>query len=388
MLRRLLLRRRYPEHFCRLAPEVGNRVESSVVYGSLRQKAKPSQPSCLVWHVDTRVTVIIPNWNGREFLRPCLGSLREQHFEDFDTIVVDNGSSDGSLRMVAEEFPGVRAVSLGENRGFSAAVNAGIRSSRTELVALLNNDTEQDPRWLAALVEASGTRAEAGFFASKLVSFSDHRLLDGAGDALRLSGLPYRLGHGERDRGQFDAPAYVFGACGAAALYRKSMLEEIGLFDEDFVSYCEDGDLSFRAQLAGYKCLYVPDSVVYHIGGASTGGKRSVTATRLGTRNSLSLLVKNMPLSMVPYVLPFMLLGQLSRLAAIAASRGALRAHLAGISEARLQFPLMLEKRRKIQGSNKLSSAELRRLFGSSSLAATFSIARRLRDGFLSRIGR
>src|SRR3712207_3874476 len=132
-------------------------------------------------------------------------------------------------------------------------------------------------------------------------------LLDGAGDAMRLSGLPYRLGHGERDRGQFDAPGYVFGACGAAALYRRGMLDDIGSLDEDFVSYCEDGDLSFRAQLAGYRCFYVPDAVVYHMGSASTGGKRSATATRLGTRNSLNLLVKNLPLSAAPHVAPFFL---------------------------------------------------------------------------------
>jgi GT2 family glycosyltransferase len=338
--------------------------------------------------VAARVTVIIPNWNGRELLGSCLGSLRGQRFEDFDTIVVDNGSTDGSLRMVAEDYPEVRIASLVENRGFSTAVNAGIRLSGAGLVALLNNDTEQHPRWLAALVEASEARPEAGFFASKLVSFSDRRFLDGAGDAPRLSGLPYRLGHGERDRGQFDAPAHVFGACGAAAMYRRSMLEEIGLFDEDFVSYCEDGDLSFRAQLAGYKCLYVPDSVVYHMGGASTGGKKSATATRLGTRNSLNLLVKNLPLSGAPYVLPFLLLGQLSRLVVMATSWDTLKAHLAGISEARRQLPLMLEKRRRIQSARKISSVEVWHLFKASSLAATASIARRLRDGFLSRIGR
>src|SRR5215212_6232220 len=131
------------------------------------------------------------------------------------------------------------------------------------------------------------------------------------GDALRLSGLPYRLGHGERDRGQFDEPSYVFSACAAAALYRRAMLDGVGLFDEDFVSYCEDGDLNFRAQLAGYRCLYVPDVVVYHMGSASTGGKRSATATRFGTRNSLSLLVKNLPGAAAPHVLPSIVAGQL-----------------------------------------------------------------------------
>ena len=326
-----------------------------------------------------RVTVVIPNWNGERFLSLCLGSLREQCFEDFETTLVDNASTDGSLRLMERDFPEVRVIPLTENRGFSAAVNAGIEASTTEYVALLNNDTEQDPGWLEALVRAADEHPEAGLFASKLVDFRDRRLLDGAGDALRLSGLPYRLGHGERDLGQFDAPGYVFSACAAAALYRRVMLDEIGLFDEDFVSYCEDGDLSFRAQLAGYRCFYAPDAVVYHIGSASTGGKRSATATRLGTRNSLSLLVKNLPLSVVPHVLPFFVLGQLARFATAAAT-GSLGAHLEGLAGAWRHLALMLKKRREIQGRKRISDAEVRGLLRESSLAATASLARRLRD--------
>jgi len=329
---------------------------------------------------------VIPNWNGERFLHLCLGSLHEQSFEDFETVLVDNASSDGSLQLVERDFPEVRVISLRENRGFSAAVNAGIETSEATYVALLNNDTEVDPGWLEALVRAAERHPEAGLFASKLVDFYDRRVLDGAGDALRLSGLPYRLGHGERDRGQFDAPAYVFSACGAAALYRRGMLDEIGLFDEDFVSYCEDGDLSFRAQLAGYRCFYVPDAVVYHMGSASTGGKRSATATRLGTRNSLSLLVKNLPLSAAPHILPFFVLGQIARLLTAAAT-GTLRAHLEGLAGAWHHLPLMLKKRREIQGKKRVSDAEIRSLLGESSRAAAASIARRLRDRVKLRLG-
>jgi GT2 family glycosyltransferase len=333
-----------------------------------------------------RVTVVIPNWNGERFLRLCLDSLRRQTFPDFETVVVDNGSSDGSLSLVKRDFPEVQALALEKNRGFSAAVNAGIGASGAELVALLNNDTEQDPGWLAALVRAADEHPEVGFFSSKLVDFHDRRLLDGAGDALRLSGLPYRLGHGEVDRGQFDHPGYVFSACGAAAMYRREMLDDVGLFDEDFVSYCEDGDLSFRAQLAGYRCLYVPDALVYHMGSASTG-KRSATATRLGTRNSLSLLVKNLPISAVPHILPFFVPGQLARLLT-AAVTGALRAHLEGLAGAWQYLPLMLKKRREIQGRKRVSDARIRGLLRESSLAAAASIVRRLRDRALLRLGR
>jgi GT2 family glycosyltransferase len=297
---------------------------------------------------------------------------------------VDNGSVDGSITFVEEHFPEVNVVPLGENRGIAAAFNAGIEASTAEYVVLLNNDTEQDPGWLEALVRAAEDHPEAGFFASKLVDFHDRGVLDGAGDAMRLSGLPYRLGHGERDSGRFDRPGYVFGACAAAALYRKDMLDEVGLFDEDFVSYCEDGDLSFRAQLAGHRCFYIPGAVVYHMGSASTGGKRSPTATRLGTQNSLSLLVKDLPLSSVPHILPFFIFGQLARFVTAAAT-GSLRAHLEGLSGAWRHLPLMREKRAEIQKRKQLSDAEVRRLLRESSLAAAASIARRLRDRALSR---
>ena len=331
-----------------------------------------------------RVTVVIPNWNGEQFLRLCLGSLRDQSFRVFETIVVDNGSVDSSITFVEEHFPEVDVVALGENLGIAAAFNAGIEASTLEYVVLLNNDTEQDPGWLEALVRAAEDHPEAGLFASKLVDFHDRGVLDGAGDAMRLSGLPYRLGHGERDSGRFDRPGYVFGACAAAALYRRDMLDEIGLFDEDFVSYCEDGDLSFRAQLAGYRCFYVPGAVIYHMGSASTGGKRSPKATRLGSRNSFSLLVKNLPLSAVPHILPFFAAGQLVRLITAAAT-GSLRAHLEGLAGAWRHLPLMLAKRAEIQKRKKLSYAEVRKLLRESSLAATASIARRLRDRVVSR---
>jgi GT2 family glycosyltransferase len=336
------------------------------------------------------VTVVVPNWNGKKFLKPCLNSLREQSFADFEVLVVDNGSTDGSTTLITRDFPEVRLLALGENRGFSAAVNAGIGASRSRYVALLNNDTEAHRHWLRTLVEAAeGASPEVGLFASKMLDFHDRRLLDGAGDALRRSGLPYRLGHGELDRGQYDAEAPVFGACAAAALYRREVFEEIGLFDEDFFAYCEDGDLSFRAQLAGYRCLYVPGAIVYHVGSASTGGKRSPTATRLGTRNGLSLLVKNLPAPLVPGFLPFVVAGQLSRLFVIAASSPrALPAHLEGLAGALRLLPGMLQKRRGIQARRRVPDGYLRRLLEESSRSAGASLRRRLRDRLGGRVGR
>jgi GT2 family glycosyltransferase len=255
-------------------------------------------------------------------------------------------------------------------------------------VALLNNDTEQHPGWLAALVRAADEHPEAGFFASKLVDYRDRRLLDGAGDAVRRSGLPYRLGHGEIDRGQFENEAFVFSACAAAALYRREMLDDIGLFDEDFFSNCEDGDLSFRAQLAGYRCLYVPDAVVYHVGSASTGGKRSALNTRLGTQNGINVLVKNLPATLIGKTLPFILAGQISRLAITALSPGLLRAYLSGLVGAGRLLPSMLEKRREIQKHRRVPDDYVIRLLRESSRRVAASRRRRILDRIELRLSR
>ena len=346
-----------------------------------RMKGKGVPPKAL----SPRATVVVPNWNGERFLSSCLGSLGGQSFEDFETFVVDNGSTDGSVALVGRDFPEVRVLSLDENRGFSVAVNAGIKFSTSEYVALLNNDTEVDPGWLEALIRAADSHPEAGFFASKLVDFDDRRVLDGAGDALRRSGLPYRLGHGEPDHGQYDRAAFVFGACAGAALYRRGMLDDVGLFDEDFFANCEDGDLSFRAQLAGYRCLYVPESVVYHMGSA-TFGKRSPTATRLGTQNSLCMLVKNLPAPLVPAFLPFVAAGQISRLV-VTASTHTLRAHLEGLAGALHLLPLMLKKRREIQERRRVPVEYVRQLLKESTRAAGASLRRRLTYRVKARLG-
>ena len=327
-----------------------------------------------------RVTVVVPNWNGQRFLDTCLSSLRHQIYRDFEIVLVDNGSSDDSVAFVEENFPEVRIVRLPENGGFTAAVNAGIMASEAEHVVLLNNDTEVDPFWLEALMHAADSRPEVGLFASKLVDFADRRVLDGAGDALRKSGLPYRVGHGEIDRGQFDEEALVFGACAAAALYRRHLFGEIGLFDEDFFSNCEDGDVSFRAQLAGYRCLYVPGSVVYHIGSASTGGKRSATNTRLGTQNGINLLVKNLPTSLVWRLLPSVMAGHLYRLATTSLSPGILKAYLSGLAGALRLLPKMLEKRMEIQKRRRVSDGYVYGLLRESSRMVAESRRRRIRD--------
>jgi len=331
-----------------------------------------------------RVSVVIPNYNGRHLIGPCLRSLRRQTYRDFETIVVDDGSKDDSVAFVKERFPEARIVALGENRGFSAAVNAGIRASRSEHVALLNNDAEPEPGWLEALLGAADARPEAGLFASKLVSASDRRILDGAGDALRWSGLPMRLGHGEKDRGQYDAQGYVFGACAAAAMYRRSLFGEVGPFDEDFFAYCEDADLSFRAMLAGHRCLYVPEAVVLHAGSASFG-RRSPFAVSQGTRNGILLLAKNMPGRLLVKYAPLFAAGQILRVILTSTSREKLVANLSGLLGAARLLPTTLKKRREIQSRRKAPTAHVEKMLLCSFRRAAASRVRGMRDGLRRR---
>jgi hypothetical protein len=301
-------------------------------------------------------SVIIPNWNGRELLPICLDSLR-RHCLPAEVIVVDDGSTDGSAALVRERYPEVRLVELGENRGFAAAVNAGIQASRTEYVALLNNDAEAAPGWLAELVGALDAHAEAGFAASKMLDYADRTRIDGAGDAFTWAGNAYRIGHGERDCGQYDAPAWVFGACAGAAIYRRQMLDAIGLFDETFFAYYEDADLSFRAQLAGYRCRYVPEAVVYHVGSATTG-RASDRTLYLQTRNRISLVLKNYPWRFLVEKLPLVIRFQLDVLRRAQAS-GRLPTVARALQAAAADAPRALRARRETQRLRTVSDRTL-----------------------------
>jgi GT2 family glycosyltransferase len=242
----------------------------------------------------TRVAVIVPTWNGRELVDAALASLAGQRFRDFTVIVVDNGSTDGTAEHVRAAHPAVELVALPENHGFAGAVNAGIGRAEGEYVALLNNDMELDPGWLEALVAALDADPGAGSAASKLRMLREPGLLDGAGDIVTWYGATWRRGHGEPDRGQYDAPGVVASPCAGAALYRRRALEEVGGFDERFFAYLEDADWGLRAQLADWPCLWVPAAVAYHLGGA-TSRRMGDLETELIARNTLALVLKSFP---------------------------------------------------------------------------------------------
>lgn len=212
-----------------------------------------------------KVSVVVPNWNGAHDLRDCLDSLLEQS-QKAHIIVVDNGSTDNSLELLKSKYPSVEVIKLPKNRGFAGGVNPGIKkaiSDKCEYVALLNNDAVAKKDWLKYLTESLDKNPKIGIATSKIISFQNN-ILDSTGDIYTIWGLPFPRGRGEAVSNKYDSDVEIFGASGGASLYRVEMLQQIGLFDEDFFAYYEDIDISFRAQLAGWKVAYVPQAIVYH----------------------------------------------------------------------------------------------------------------------------
>ncbi len=322
------------------------------------------------------ISVVVVNWNRRELLRSCLQSLVSQQGVDFEVIVVDNGSGDGSAAMVEEEFAAalVRLIRNEENRGFCAANNQGIAASEAEFVALLNNDAEADPGWLRALREAFDGRPEVGMAASKIVSYEDPRRIDKAGHLIYPDGQNRGRGSGEPDHGQYDEPGEVLWPDGCAAMYRRAMLDQIGGFDEDFFAYADDAELGLRARIAGWKCRYVPGAVVRHHRGA-TLGIESATRLALIERNRVLLAAKLFPWSLLWLNVPYYLVRLAAGIWAAAKGtgetgrfpgwRGKLRlatALIRGDLAALRMLPRVLRKRRELDRIRKLAPREVRRL--------------------------
>ncbi|MBI4875077.1 MAG: glycosyltransferase family 2 protein [Acidobacteria bacterium] len=324
------------------------------------------------------VSVVVVNWNRRELLRPCLESLARQRGVVCEAILVDNGSADGSAEMAEREFAGtgrlrLRVIRNRENRGFCAANNQGIAAAAGAYVALLNNDAEADPDWLASLAAAFQAR-DVGMAASKILVYEDPRRIDKAGHLIYPDGQNRGRGSGEADRGQYDQVEEVLWPDGCAAMYLRAMLERIGGFDEDFFAYADDAELGLRARAAGWRCVYVPSAVVRHHRGASLG-VGSLRRLMLIERNRVLLAAKLFPWSLL-LLNPFYSAARvMAGVWAALHGRGETR-HFAG-PEGKLRMaagllwgglaalplvPKMLAKRRHIRRIRKLTPAELRRL--------------------------
>jgi GT2 family glycosyltransferase len=306
-----------------------------------------------------RVSAVVLNYNGRELLQVILPSLAAQAYRDFEIVVVDNGSSDDSESYLQEDWPQVRVVSTGPvNIGVSAALNVAIGAATGEFVALLNNDIELDPGWMGELVAALERHPEAGTAVGKLLNFYRRGELDGAGDVFSWGGEVRRRGYGEPDRGQYEQPQAIFGACGGAALYRGSALAAVGPIDEALYAYYEDADWSFRAQLRGYRCRYVPAAVAYHMGSATLGAGPSDFNLYQAWRNSIWVVLKNYPALDLLRHAPALLFVQLRNLAiAVRRRRGLL--WLRVWRDALRGLPAVLHKRREVQRSRRIARREL-----------------------------
>lgn len=303
-----------------------------------------------------QVSVVIVNWNHGRFLGDCLQSLLAQTYPRFDVTLVDNGSTDGSLE-IARAYPGIQIEAFDANQGFSRALNWGVKHTAGEFLLSLNPDVTLRPGFLREMVRTMEKDGRAGMAAPKLLRAGDPALLDSTGLFIDRCRRPYDRGQGEADRAQYDGLPYVFGACGAAGLYRRAMLEDVAwngeYFDEDFFAYYEDADLAWRAQLRGWRCVYVPQAVATHVRGWGDTLRKPGHAPkrahgpRLALRNRYLMTIKNDRPGTFLADLPWIVGGELPRLAyaAIFVPRA-----LLGLFDLVRLWPSAARKRRGIRG--------------------------------------
>ena len=306
-------------------------------------------------------SIIIPNWNGVQHLPVCLDALRLQTYPHIEIILVDNGSTDASQALVQEHYPEVHWLGLATNLGLTGGNNAGFRAAKGDILISLNNDTEVDPKFVQTLVAAIQDHPDAGMAAAKMLLFDRRYTIHSAGDGYGIDGIPFNRGVWQQDEGQFDEPGWIFGGCGGAVAYRRAMLDQVGLFDEAFFMYCEDVDLNWRSQLAGWRCWYAPESIVYHKLSATGGGP---IASYYTGRNTLWVIAKNYPSRLLRKYWPRILRAQwhIARDALRAwrgeAARARLRGQLAGL----LGWPKMLKKRRAVYSTVQISDQNIEAL--------------------------
>ena len=308
-------------------------------------------------------SIIIPNYNGLRFLPVCLGALGAQTYPPSCTeiIVVDDASTDGSVAFVREHYPRVRVVELARNRGLAAACNAGAAVAQGDLLVMLNNDTEVEPGWLAALVAAARAHPRAGAIASKMLLFDRRDTLHSAGDVMGSDGIPRNRGVWQRDEGQYDTDLVVFGGCGGGVAYRREAWQAAGGFDERLFMYLEDVDLAWRLRLLGWEAVFAPEARLYHHLSATGGG---VLASYYTGRNTVWVIAKDMPGPLIRRHLRHILGGQWRVMKdALRAWRGeAARARLRGQLAGLLGLPKVLGWRRSVQASRRAEVREIERL--------------------------
>lgn len=257
-----------------------------------------------------KLTVIIPNYNSIKYIRECLDSLRGQSLKEYELVVVDNASTDGSDKVIEEEYKEARLIRMTQNFGFSHAVNEGIKLANSEYIVLLNDDIKVDSELLSKLYQAIEADSAIFSVSAKMVQLHNTNKLDGAGDLYSALGWAYARGKDHnRDSKRFNKRCRVFSSCGGAAVYRKAILDEIGYFDEYYFAYLEDVDMGYRARIHGYINVYEPSALVYHAGSAVSGSRYNDFKVRISARNNIYLVFKNMPVLQIILNLPFLLIG-------------------------------------------------------------------------------
>jgi len=314
-------------------------------------------------------SVIVLNYNGKDLLEECLESLSRQTYPNYEIILVDNGSTDDSGEYARSHFPHVQVVQLKKNRGFAGGNNFGLHHAKGDYIALLNNDTRVEPQWLESLCDALDRHEDAGTAASKMLIYDNPKLIDAAGDMFFGWGTVRRRGHLMLDENAYDKEISVFGACAGAALYRREMIEKIGFLDEDFLIYFDDVDLSFRAQLAGWKCIYVPEARVLHKVSATMEKTKSFSVY-ISKRNSMWVVLKNMPTPLL-WKYGFLIFAYNF----ISDIKWTIRGYLKEVVRARMHSLLALRvmagKRRSIQ---KMRNVSLKKVEGVLSLGLPFKV--------------
>ncbi len=288
------------------------------------------------------IPVVIPNWNGRRWLPGCLAALAAQELRPDEVIVIDNGSTDGSVAYLRDEHPGVTVLELPENTGFAHAANLAVSIPVGEFVALINADVELAPDWLARTTAVLEAHPEAASVACKMLSLRDPQIVDDAGDVLRRDGVCEQRGRFGPDDGRWDTPGEVFGACAGAALYRRAAVRDARGFHEPYFAYLEDVDLALRLRLRGWTCRYEP-VVALHAGQSSSDALPGGAAF-LATRNTLVLVARFWPARWLGLVL-YRQLGW----AWHAARERRLRAHLRAVAAAVPMLPAALRARRQLR---------------------------------------
>ena len=322
-----------------------------------------------------RVSIIIVNWNGLEHLETCLESLTAQTFRDFEVVMVDNGSTDGSVEFIKARYPWIKLVVLRENTGFATGNNVGLANASGEYIVALNNDTRADEKWLATIVQVADDNPRVGMVGSRICSFDDPDVIDSLGHGVCRDGM---------SRGRFRLRRYSTVKMGAVeeilfpsacvALYRRKMLDETGFFDDDFFAYAEDTDLGLRGRLAGWGALLATDAVVCHKY-SKTGGVFSPFKIYLVERNHYWVALKNFPLRLLILVPFFTIVRYLVQVGVVVSAKGSggeflvsgsksalIRAILKGTLDALAGTPRMLRKRAQIMGSRKISGGGMARL--------------------------